>query len=150
MTLPLSRSENNVKKFTHLKCLVLPGIFCTKLFFFFLCDFFNNQSKHWKQEKILGILYAVVRPKILSIVLNFDGLKSYTVQIRVGHCTLIYQRQYMLGVIYNKLSWFVYYGRLAAVPYSTFCSPSLRQSSSLLLSVLFAIKVCLKIIPIYL
>ena len=66
---------------------VLPDIFYTKFFLFFLCDFCNSQSKYWKQKQMFGISYAVVRPKIPSTVLNFVGIKSYTVQIRVVHCT---------------------------------------------------------------
>ena len=38
-------------------------------------------------KKKFGILYAVVRPLISSTVPNFVGLKSYTVQMRVVHCT---------------------------------------------------------------
>ena len=32
--------------------------------------------------------YAVVRPQILTTVLNFLVLKSYTVQIRIVHCQI--------------------------------------------------------------
>ena len=81
VTLSLSRSETNMKKkMANLEFWVLPGILCTKLFFFSLCDFFNSQYKHWKQDIFFGILYAVVGPQISSTVLNFVGLQSYTVQ----------------------------------------------------------------------
>ena len=47
----------------------------------------KNFAKMLKKHTIFGISYAVVRPKILSTILNFVGLKCYTVQIRVVHCT---------------------------------------------------------------
>ena len=39
------------------------------------------------KKKMFGISYAVVRPKMPFTILNFVCLKSYTVQIRVVHCT---------------------------------------------------------------
>ena len=75
VTLPLSRSEANMKKLTNLEFLLLPGIFCTKFLFFpFLTSSIANLSTG-RKKKMFGISYAVVRPQILSTALNFVGLR---------------------------------------------------------------------------
>ena len=38
------------------------------------------------KNKMFCISYAIVRPQNPSTVLNFVGIKIYTVQIRVVHC----------------------------------------------------------------
>ena len=56
-----------------------------------------NPSIGIKREKEFDTSYAVVRPQILSTVLNFVGLKSYTVQIR----DVYLDRKPYLNPIYN-------------------------------------------------
>ena len=81
---PLSRSETNMKKMGKFGILSLPGIFCTKFFFFFIVTSSIANLSTESKNKLFDIAHAVVRPQILSTVLNF--VKSYTVQIRVIHC----------------------------------------------------------------
>ena len=47
---------------------------------------FSKRTGSKKQK--FGISYVVVRPQILSTVLNLVDLKSYIVQIRDVHCTI--------------------------------------------------------------
>ena len=56
-------------------------------FFLFVTSARANLSTGSK-KKMFGISYTVVRPKIPSTIINFIGLKGYTVQIRVVHCTI--------------------------------------------------------------
>ena len=88
-TLPLSRSETNMKN-----GLIWNFEFYLEFFasssssFTFVTSSIANLSTEIK--KIMFCLScAVVRPQILSKVLIFVGLKSYTVQIRLVHCTLM-------------------------------------------------------------
>ena len=50
---------------------------------------------------MFGISYEVVRPQILLTVLNFVGLKRYTVQIIVVHCTLYRYNSYLHLLVDN-------------------------------------------------
>ena len=59
------------------------------IYFSFVTSSIANLSTG-SQKKNIAFSCTVFRPQIPSTVLNFVGLKSYTVQIRAIHCTQIF------------------------------------------------------------